>query len=118
MKFVDDERQDLDIYPGRTPAERSDVLNSLVVVWICASEKARRHMSLQKPARVVLDSIESDATGPNREDEPYILENITVEAADRDEVIERINGLDMRELAARVFISKASSARAEKKSNS
>jgi len=118
VKFVDDERQDLDSYPGRTPAERSDLLNSLVVVWICAIEKARRGMSLQKPARVVLHSIESNATELERLEEPYILKDITVEAADRDEVIERINGLDMRELAARLFISGASSTRAEKKSNS
>ena len=114
VKFISDGFPDLYLFPGRTPADKSDVLNSLVVVWICAIEKVKKGMSLREPARVIIHWTPRPASDPEWEDDPYEFDGITVEKADRDEVIEYINGIDIRKLAARSFVSNAPSTRIEK----
>ena len=117
VKFVSDEFPYIDPFPGRAPADKTEVLNSLVVVWICAIEKARIGMSLRKPARVIMHWKPKPASERTEgEDSPYDLDDINVDdTADHDEIIEYVNGIDMRELAAQFFISNPTSTRSEKK---
>jgi hypothetical protein len=80
------------------------VLNALVVVWICAREKARRGKPIKDPFRVLLNwkSVNVALADASKSTEQfgldYVFEKTTIEASDRDEVIRCINGVDVRKL--------------------
>lgn len=95
---------DLSLFPGRKPSDRSDVLNALVVVWICAREKARRGKPIKHQFHVLLNwkSVNVALADASKSTEQfgldYVFEKTTIEASDRDEVIRCINGVDVRKL--------------------
>lgn len=105
VKFVDEGFPGLTLFPGRTLSDRSDALNSLVVVWICAKEKARRSKPILRPVRVTLHWKPIEKISDTREAivESYKLEKTTIDVADRDEVIHCIGGVDLRKWGLSLF---------------
>jgi hypothetical protein len=45
MKFVSEDFDGLELFPGQTPQEKAECLNELVVAWIAAVEKVRKWKS-------------------------------------------------------------------------
>lgn len=105
VKFVDEGFPGLTLFPGRTLQDRSDALNSLVVVWICAKEKARRSKPILQPVRVMLHWKPMEKISDTGEAivESYKLEKTTIDIADRDEVIHCIGGVDLRKWGLSLF---------------
>jgi hypothetical protein len=105
LKFVDEGFPGLTLFPGRTLPDRSDALNSLVVVWICAKEKARRIKPIPQPVRVTLHwkPIKEISDTERTIVESYKLEKTTIDVADRDEVIHCIGGVDLRKWGLSLF---------------
>ncbi|MEI7827759.1 MAG: hypothetical protein WCI87_08215 [Euryarchaeota archaeon] len=97
---------DLELFPGKNLTEQSDALNTLVVAWICAKEKARRKKSMLQPARVVMHwrAVVDETTSGVVSEGTHVLEKTTLEAADCDELIYCENGVDLRELFERRLI--------------
>lgn len=93
VKFVDEGFPGLTLFPGRTLPDRSDALNSLVVVWICAKEKARRNKPIIQPVRVTMHWKPVEKIADTFD---YVLDKTTIHVADRDEVIHCIGGVDLR----------------------
>ncbi|MDD1725915.1 MAG: hypothetical protein LUQ34_03435 [Euryarchaeota archaeon] len=79
-------------FPVKTLPDRSDALNTLVITWICAREKARRGVANRGPYRVLMHWKTADT-----------IEKTTIEAADRAEVIHIVNGVDMSMLSEKTF---------------
>jgi hypothetical protein len=92
VKFVDEGFPGLTLFPGRTLQDRSDTLNTLVVVWICAKEKARRNKPILQPVRVTMywKPVEKIADTFD-----YVLDKTTIREADRDGVIHCVGGVDL-----------------------
>ena len=93
----------LKVFPRKSAAERAEVMNPLIFAWICAHEKARKGVSLQNPARVVIHwrpiiahEVVSD-DGKRLLVNAHVFEKTTIEAADHDEIIYCENGVDLRE---------------------
>lgn len=76
VKYINEGFPGLLLFPGKTLPDRSDALNSMVVAWICAREKARRGMPIREPRRVVMHWKTAD-----------VFEKTTIDASDHDEVI-------------------------------
>jgi hypothetical protein len=87
----------LDLIPGKA-IDQLDTLKSLATVWICAKEKARRGMSIQQPARIIMHyrMVEADDTVSD-EIGSCVLEKTTVEPAECDKITLSVNGVDLRE---------------------
>lgn len=107
IRYVNEGFPGLELFPGKRPTDRLDTLNSLIVVWMCAYEKARKGMPLQNSARVTLHYRGvADETGIVSE-LSRVLEKTTIEAADCDELIYYENGVDVREWFERRLMERA-----------
>jgi hypothetical protein len=72
----------------------------LAIAWICAREKARRGVAIREPYRVLMHWKTTDT-----------FEQSTIEAADNDEAIHIVNGVDMRKFSERSILSSSSTSR-------
>lgn len=93
------------VFPRKNISERQQAMNALISAWICAHEKARNGMPLQKPARVIIhwrpiiaDEIISDDGMHRLLINAHTYEKTTIEAADHDEIVYYENGVDLREV--------------------
>jgi len=93
VKFVDEGFPGLTLFPGKTLPNRSDTLNSLVVVWICAKEKARRRKPILQPVRVMMHWKPVEKI---KDTFDYVLDKTTIHVTDRNEVVHCIGGVDLR----------------------
>jgi len=93
------------LFHGKTLPDRSDALNSLVVVWICAREKASRSKAITELVQVTMHwkPMEKISNTGEAIVESYKLEKTTIDLADRDEVIHCIGGVDLRKWGLPLF---------------